>query len=69
MPKIVSDFRFGDFLIIVLDKVKSDFNKVEIDGIIYDVIIPYDIPNAIAIKTEDNIMGKSIKFIQSNIKD
>ena len=63
MSKVVSNFKIGNFLIVVLDKIENDFDKVEIDGILYEATIPYDIPNAIAIKADSDFIGKTINFI------
>lgn len=63
MSKVVSNFKIGDFLIIILDKIKKDFDKVEIDGMIYETTIPYDVPNAIAIKSDNDFVGKTVKFL------
>lgn len=63
MSKVVSNFKIGNFLIIILDKINKDFDKVEIDGILYETTIPYDIPNAIAIKSNNDFIGKTVNFI------
>ena len=59
----MSNFKIGNFLIVVLDNINKDFNKIEIDGIVYDTTIPYDIPNAIAIKSDNDFIGKTVNFI------
>lgn len=63
MSKVVANFKMGEFSVLVLDKMEKDFNKVEIDGTLYEVTIPYDIPNAIAIKSDNDFIGKRITFI------
>ena len=63
MSKVVNSFKMGEFSVIVLDKMEKDFNKVEIDGTLYEITIPYDIPNAIAIKSDKDFIGKTVTFI------
>ena len=62
MAKVIDNFKVGKYLVIVLDNVEKDFKKIEIDGIRYDAIIAYDIPNAISIESENDFIGKSVKF-------
>ena len=62
MAKVIDNFKVGKYLVIVLDNVEKDFQKIEIDGIRYDATIAYDIPNAISIESENNFIGKSVKF-------
>ena len=62
MAKVIDNFKVGKYLVIVLDNVEKDFQKIEIDGIRYDATIAYDIPNAISIESENNYIGKSVKF-------
>ena len=63
MSKVVNNFKIGNFLIIILDQIENNFNKVEINGILYEITIPYDIPNAIAVKTDGDFIGKTVNFI------
>lgn len=63
MPKVINNFKMGKYLIMVLDNIDKDFKQVEVDGKRYDVTIPYDIPSAIAIKTDNDFIGKSVNFI------
>ena len=62
MAKVIDNFKVGKYLVIVLDNVEKDFQKIEIDGIRYDATKAYDIPNAISIESENNFIGKSVKF-------
>lgn len=62
MAKVIDNFKVGKYLVIVLDNVEKDFQKIEIDGIRYDATIAYDIPNAISIESENDFIGKTVKF-------
>ncbi|MBQ8174444.1 MAG: hypothetical protein IJ009_03485 [Clostridia bacterium] len=62
MAKVIDNFKVGKHLIIVLDNIEKDFNKIEIEGTLYDVTIAYDIPNAISIESVNDFIGKTVKF-------
>ena len=62
MAKVIDNFKVGKYLIIVLDNIEKDFRKIEIDGILYDATIPYDIPDAIAIESDNDFIGKMVSF-------
>lgn len=62
MAKVIDSFKVGKHLIIVLDSIQKDFKRIEIEGILYDVTIPYDIPNAISIDSDNDFIGKTVKF-------
>ena len=63
MPKIVDSFKVGDFLIIILDTIEKDFRKIKINGVLYDVTIPYDIPNGIAIEADGFLVGQTVELV------
>lgn len=63
MAKVIDNFKVGKHLIIVLDSFQKDFKRIEIDGILYDATIPYDIPNAISIDSDNDFVGKSVVFL------
>ena len=62
MAKVIDNFKVGKHLIIVLDSIEKDFTKIEVEGTLYDAIIAYDIPNAISIESENDFIGKKVKF-------
>ena len=62
MAKVIDNFKVGKHLIIVLDSIEKDFTKIEIEGIQYDVATAYDIPNAISIESDNDFIGKTVKF-------
>ena len=62
MAKVIDSFKVGKHLIIVLDSIQKDFKKIEIDGILYDATMPYDIPNAISIDSDNDFIGKTVRF-------
>lgn len=65
MRKIIDDFSVGKYRTLVLDGElpNNHFSLVKIDGVIYDVTIPYDIENSIAIQSDKEMAGKSVEFI------
>ena len=42
MAKVIDNFKVGKHLIIVLDNIEKYFNKIEIEGTLYDATIAYD---------------------------
>ena len=62
MAKVIDNFKVGKYLVIVLDNIEKGFNKIEIEGTLYDATIAYDIPNAISIESENDFIGKTVKF-------
>jgi predicted nucleotidyltransferase len=62
LAKVIDNFKVGKHLIIVLDSIKKDFTKIEIEGTLYDATIAYDIPNAISIESNNDFIGKTVKF-------
>ena len=62
MAKIIDNFKVGKHLIIVLDSIEKYFTKIEIEGTLYDATIAYDISNAISIESENDFIGKTVKF-------
>ena len=63
MSKILDNFKIGKHLIIIVDKIENEFNQIEINGVRYDVTIPYDIPNAISIEGDYDFIGETVNFI------
>ena len=62
MAKVIDNFKVGKHLIIVLDSIEKDFTKIEIEGTLYDTTIAYDIPNANSIESNNDFIGKTVKF-------
>ncbi len=62
MAKVLDSFKVGKQFVLVLDSIQKDFTRIEIDGILYDVTIAYDIPNAISIDSDNDFIGKTVKF-------
>lgn len=61
--KIVDAFKAGKYQVLIVERIEKDFHQVEIDGVIYDVVTVYDIPNAVAIESDCNFIGKNITFL------
>jgi len=46
------------------DKTHTNYEKLEIDGIVYQPEIVYDMPNTVAIlRIKDNLIGKKVNYI------
>ncbi len=63
MLKPIKTFRIAEYLVLMFKELPPDFSKIRINDTIYDVVIPYDIPNSIAVKTTDNFNDFAIDFI------
>ncbi len=61
--KIVDTFKAGKYQVLIGERIEKDFHQIEIDGIIYDVVTVYDIPNAIAIENDCDFIGKNVSFL------
>ena len=61
--KIVDIFKVGKYQVLIFERIEKDFHQIEIDGVIYDFVIVHDIPNAIAIESDSNFIGKKISFL------
>ena len=61
--KVVDSFKAGNYQVLIVEHIEKDFHKIEIDGVIYDVTIVYDIPNAIAIESDCDFIGKNVSFL------
>lgn len=62
--KIIDSFVSGIFTIMFLDEMPESFTKVKIDGTIYDVLIPCDKENCIAVESNSDFKDKDIEFVE-----
>lgn len=64
MYKIVDSFSIRNVIVLVLDKPPSFEWKggIRIKNIDYEMVMVYDIPNAIGIKGTGNFTGKNVKL-------
>lgn len=60
MATVVDCFHIGKYAIVVIDKTPDVYSKAIIDGKEYQITIPYDIPNAIAIESKENLKGRHV---------
>jgi len=63
MASIVDCFHIGKYAIVKMDKVPNVYSRAIIDGKEYRIIIPYDIPNAIAVESAENFKGCHIDLV------
>ena len=65
MRKIVSAIRVGKYTLLLLDGPvpSKEYSKYCIDGIEYDIVPVYDLPNNIAVAAEGLFVGKTVQFI------
>ena len=64
MRKVVDEFPFGKYKMLILDGEVPFIrhNKYRIDGEYYDPVIVYDAKNCIAIISKDSFVGKTVYF-------
>lgn len=65
MRKIVSAIRVGKYTLLLLDGPvpSEEYSKYSIDGIEYDIVPVYDLPNNIAVAAEGLFVGKTVQFV------
>ena len=64
MRKVISEFSLGKYKVLALDgelPTKGHRNYV-IDGKLFSIVPLYDIPNSIAIESNDSFIGKTVEF-------
>lgn len=64
MRKVTSEMSIGDYKVLTLDGALplKRYTKYVIEGKEYDIIPVYDLPNCIAIESEDHFEGKTVEF-------
>ena len=64
MYKIIEELRFGKYVLLSFDRPIKErlYSKIEIDGIVHDIVPSYDI-SGIAIESEDSFLGKPAKLV------
>jgi len=69
MDLIVDKWDVDKYSLLTLDEYSPDkthmnYEKLEIDGVVYQPEIVYDMPNTVAIlRVKDNLVGKKVKYI------
>lgn len=65
MRKVVSQLHLSKYTLLSLDGPipAKEHRKYRIDGIEYNIVPVYDMPNSIAIATEGHFVGKTVEFI------
>lgn len=64
MRKVIDDFSVYEYRVLILDEDSKELSrKAKIGERVYDVTIPYDIPNAIAIISDETFIGEVVEFI------
>lgn len=66
MQTVLKCFRVGEYAILVFDSIPKDFKKIKINDDVYEVILPYDIPNAVALKSKEDFTQKTVDFMFFN---
>lgn len=63
MNEIISELKVSKYLCLQLDNIPTNsYNKFIIDGKLYDPVPIYDMPNCIAIESEESFVGKTVEF-------
>lgn len=65
MCNIISEWKIGKYVALELDQSPpiKKYSKYRIDGVDYDIVPVYDLPNHIAVESEDNFVGKTVEFV------
>lgn len=65
MRKVVSQMRVSKYTLLSLDGSipMKEHRKYRIDGVEYDIVPVYDLPDSIAIIAEGSFVGKNVEFI------
>lgn len=65
MSKVVSEWKIGKYTALELDQgpPMKPYYKYRIDGVDYDIVPVYDIPNHIAVESKSSFLGKTVEFI------
>ena len=66
MQTVSKCFHIGEYAVLIFKSIPKNFQKIKIDEIVYDVIIPYDIPNAVALKSKEDFTQKIVHFMVFN---
>ena len=64
MRKVISEMNIGNYKVLALDGELplKRYRKYVIDGTAYDIVPVYDLPNCIAIESDDHFAGKTVEF-------
>lgn len=63
--KVISEFSLGQYKILALDGElpTQRYSKYVIDGKPFNIVPLYDLPNSIAIESNDCFIGKTVEFM------
>lgn len=65
MNKILKQLPCDKYAVLILDSAPPtswNSNIVVIDGVSYETEIVYDLPNAIAVKSNETFVGKTLEY-------
>lgn len=65
MSNVVKQLKTNTRSVLILDAEppRTWKKKIDIEGQVYDTDIVYDLKNAIAIKSQTDVVGKHVEFI------
>ncbi|MBS5285141.1 MAG: hypothetical protein ACLRVB_05605 [Blautia sp.] len=65
MSRVVDEFRISQYAVLKLDKMPDEeHQKYRIDGIDFQPVPIYDMPDCIAIQSErGDFIGKTVEFV------
>lgn len=64
MSKVVDNFQIGKYAVLKLDEMpKSGYNKFRIEGNEFEPVPIYDMPQCIAIESNEEFLNKIVEFI------
>lgn len=63
MFEVIGNFVLGEYTILLFDAIPRDFTKIKVNNVTYDVTIPYDIENAVAVKSTADFNNCMVEFV------
>lgn len=64
MNRVIDEFQIGKYTILKFKELpQSSFNRLRIDGKIYDIVPSYDMVNCLAVESSESFLNKKVDFI------
>lgn len=64
MSKVIDNFQIGKYAVLKLDEMpKRGYNKFRIEGKEFQPVPIYDMPQCIAIESNENFLNRKVEFI------
>ncbi len=64
MGRVIENFRIGKYAVLKLDEIpKTEYDKFRIEGKEFEPVPVYDMPQCIAIESNEQFLNKIVEFI------